>query len=179
MSEREAAAINRPKCPKCGTPDAARLMGSDMVDRWQCRNFDCLEQFTTPRERSASAIIAEEKRRRAMNAEEVAAMAAKELECSKCGEEQKSPRSKGQHERFCTGKKNGRAAQRRSEPTVPTPAAAPMALIPIVNEVPEHLKGSDLEPAVQRLLDRRAALEKDLAETNGAIAAVSKLEPRA
>jgi hypothetical protein len=182
VSEREAA-VTRPRCPKCGFPEAAQLMHSEYVYRWQCRNHDCLEQFTTPRERSVSDLVADEKWRRAMKAEEVAQMANKDVTCGKCGEEQRSPRSKGQHERFCDGKRGGSAFSRPCSKAQPAAKAAPaarstMEMILVIDAVPEHLKGSALAPAVEHLLERRKSLEAELAETNQAIATVSKLTPR-
>lgn len=173
----------RPKCPVCGYADAARLAPSDTCYRWQCRGLDCMHQWTTPRETSVADRVAEEKRRRAMTADEVANMSSKDLACGKCGRDFVHKKRKETHEADCDGEK--RVARRTpSRKAPPAPATAivakhittSMGLIPIVTAVPEHLKGTDLEPAMVRLLDRRKVLEGELDETRGAISAISKMQ---
>jgi len=108
-------------------------------------------------------------------------MGSKDLACAKCGRDFVHKKRKETHEADCDGEKrvSRKTATRR---TSAAPAAAPMpvvavsmGLIPIVTEVPEHLKGTDLEPAMVRLLDRRKLLEGELDETRGAISAISKM----
>ncbi len=186
MSEREAA-IKRPKCPKCGEPDAARLHDGPQQQNWQCRNLKCLEQFQTPREVSVRELVEEERRRRAMSAEEVAKMAnGNDLDCPKCGKSYKrGGMRRDKHVSTCKGAVDAAPAPRRqarkASPPPSSPEASPakpMEMILVVTAVPEHLKDTALAPAVEHLLDRRKALEAELAETNVAISTISKLQPK-
>jgi len=179
--EREAADSSRPACPKCRYPDAARLAPSDALLRWQCRNHDCLYQWTTQRPgyRPAPAPVLDSRR---LKQDEVVAMAKNDLTCGKCGREFVHPKRKLNHEADCEGSNGSQAparrAARRSPPTAAPAAAAPaMGLIPIISSVPEHLVGSDLAPAMQRLIDRKRALDDERLQLDQALNALSRLQP--
>lgn len=189
MEERETRGISRPKCPICGHPDAAQLHDGPTKHNWQCSSFKCLHQFQTDRKVSISAIVAEEKRRLAMNAEEVAAMATDEKSdrtCPTCGKVFKFPSWLKNHS--CKTKGDGsveenpdlpmprpRKKAKQPKPAAPAPAATGGTMIPVVTEVPEDLVGTHYGVTISILLERREQLRKELASVSDAVTTVINL----
>lgn len=118
MSEREDS---RPSCPECRTKDAARLAPSDTLERWQCRSFDCLHQFTIPRERPTPRLDAVMSDRRLPSEAEVLRMADSALICGKCDRKFVHPKRKTNHEETCKGPKAAAAPARSPRRPSPPP----------------------------------------------------------
>lgn len=72
----------------------------------------------------------------------------------------------------------GRVTMQLHDCQVDPPAAPKDGIIPIMTEIPENLKGTELEPAMATLLDRQSRLSAELAQNRGAIAAMAALHPR-
>jgi hypothetical protein len=186
----ESGSDKRPKCPICGYPDAARLMPGESFNRWQCRNHDCLHQWTTPREGYRPAPSTPAGNYSGLKEEEVVAMAnggdKSDRTCPKCAKPFKFPSFMRAHVGGCQGeaaaapakaaraKRNGNGSPPPKAPASIVPA---MGLIPIVTQIPEHLVGSDLAPAMQRLLDRKRQLDDERVQLDQALNAISRLQP--
>lgn len=78
----------------------------------------------------------------------------------------------------CIRKVDGRVTMQLHDCKVEPPATPKDGIIPIMTEIPEHLKGTELEPAMATLLDRQTRLSTALAKNRGAIAAMAALHPR-
>jgi hypothetical protein len=116
VGKREAAKSSIPKCPKCGGADVDALASDDLNSRFQCASLKCFHDWTVPR-RSSVELMAEERRRRAMNAEEVVSMAkstgarGEALACGKCNKPFRFEAWRDRHERKCKGAKPARVAR--------------------------------------------------------------------
>lgn len=183
-----------PKCPQCGGTEVDALASDEKYHRYQCKSIKCLHgPWTVPRVPDLAAAIGRPRLYRASE-EEVLSMGNKDLAPSEacmhgCGlSDFKTPRSKGQHERYCQGKK-GKDAKEEAAPDRParrTPplkarqpelspeiaAARPGApspstgLIQIISAVPEHLQGTPAGETLAHLLRQKQMLEAEALAIN-------------
>lgn len=58
------------------------------------------------------------------------------------------------------------------------PPAGKDAIIPVMTEMPEHLKGTELERPMAILIGRQERLEAELGQNRGAIMAMAALHPK-
>ena len=95
------------KCPKCGKADPAELAGGEAFRRYQCRDVDCLEEWTAPKDRRETLREALEAHRTQSEEEE---RPMPKLSCGECGKTFVHQKRKDNHEAKCQGEKPARKA---------------------------------------------------------------------
>lgn len=197
MGAREAAVGSHPKCPKCGGAKVDALASDDLFSRYQCADLKCFHDWRVPR-RSVSELLEQERRRRAMKAEEVVEMATKEtrgdeLACRKCEKPFRFQAWLERHEKKCKGEKPAAAARPRDndgsveeDPDLPVPRRRRATPPPSSSEgepreplvVVDHASGeaSPKQRVLNMLEVEEEQLTKKLGDVKRLIAVVRQVE---